>query len=477
MDTSDLRKSILHRVFALPPSDNEAYHTLRLKLDAALAAHAQDEAKRSAIYKDMTSQLKAHLPDLVTFNPSPVDQEPWERAAQPTLSEDRESADVDFFTLICTFLNHVTIDSMVSPSLLSQEPDAAKALVDFRGAIVPLMTGLPRTIPWPQLPKAHIDRRQLMTRVKPFMRAVTLAAEDEDPGPEYRDLMDGLETVKPLLTDRQKIFSNPVGQQLSSQTISADFAHLLWTLCTPNALCFWMLVHLYASKDDTLTRLREEVQQFASAVQPEGIFGFSVSPAVQLDIPGLLQGCPILESCWLETIRLYGRGLYSWTARDRVVIPDASSPFTKPNAYIVEQGDRVVSPSWAANLNETRWKIPDQWQGDRHLDRESDSPLRVDQRCKFESFSVNHYNPANFVQKWVSLGLTPQQSPSPKDYVYPSLRHSSPCGIFRLSTTRLPSAFLPRGLQPASPYRVPLYELDYADARFPKQRTTSERMR
>ena len=359
----DLRWRVLRNVFRMPSKDIAAYLALRPRLNEAIS-NQMTPSNFGSLRSSIVSQMRANIPDLLTLNPSIVDQEPWERLSTPYLADDHESAEVNLLTLVQTFLIHHTTTLLVSPALISQEPEIAKLIADFHTAYVPLFTGMPRTVPNPSLPRAFIARRSLMGKVWPFIRALTVSYGDEDPGAEYRDLIEDPESMKPIIAARQEAFSSGEGLKLSHDTITADFVSLLWDLNAPNVLAFWLIAHLMFD-EDMLSRVRAETKPFVDAVQPAAILGFSVPPNLKIDAEGMLTKCPLLRSCWLETVRLYARGLDSRRVTESFTTEDKSA--TGTDKWWFEKNEYVTTPLWVANTDEAVWRDARTWIGDRHV--------------------------------------------------------------------------------------------------------------
>jgi hypothetical protein len=66
-------------VFGLPAKQASLYQTIVPQLDAAILPHLRLNGVSTETLKETMAHLEGNLPDLVTFNPSMVDQEPWVR--------------------------------------------------------------------------------------------------------------------------------------------------------------------------------------------------------------------------------------------------------------------------------------------------------------------------------------------------------------------------------------------------------------
>jgi len=380
---------LLRNVFVMPSRELPVYMSLQRKLRALYAKHLQilnsnDESARRAI-----RCLQTHLPEFLTLNPATIDQEPWERPSRPKLDSKNDTAEVSLLPLIHIFLTHTTVRSLLTPSLLEQKPEIAPLLLDLSRNFIPLFAGLSRTIPHPSLPKAYISRRNLLNQLDPFCAAMRTATAGKDPGPEYRDLLEDEDAVTPLLTEMQEILDTGDGQgrSLSLDARIAALAELLWRMNVSNALAFWMVLHIVASPDVGLVeRVRAEVEPFVRATQPEKILGFAQPVSMDMDVDGLMAKCRILRSCFLETVRVYGRG---WKAGK--IVRDFTLAEDDNLSLSLRRNEWVHAPIWVANATDGQfYPDPEVWRCERHIDQVKSvygGDMAVEGKVCFESKS------------------------------------------------------------------------------------------
>jgi hypothetical protein len=65
--------------FGLPAKQASLYQAIVPQLNAAILPHLRLSGVPTETFKETMTHLEGNLPDLVTFNPSMVDQEPWVR--------------------------------------------------------------------------------------------------------------------------------------------------------------------------------------------------------------------------------------------------------------------------------------------------------------------------------------------------------------------------------------------------------------
>jgi hypothetical protein len=389
LNEQPIDERLLKNVFLVPSKELPVYMSLQHKLQALYAKHLQSFNNNDDNANRAIRSLQTHLPELLTLNPSPIDQEPWEKSSNPKLDSKNDSAEVSLLPLIHNFLTHITVQSLLTPSLLYQKPDIASFLLDLSRNFIPLFTGLSRTIPHPSLPKAHISRRNLLNQLEPFCAALRAVSEGKDPGPEYRDLLEDEDAVAPLLREVQEILAvgDGQGRSLSLDARIAALTVLLWRMNVSHALAFWMVLHIVASPDVGLVeRVRAEVEPFVRATQPEKILGFAQPVSMDIDVDGLIAKCVILRSCFLETVRVYGRG---WKAgkivRDFTLVEDDSL------SWSLKRNEWVHAPIWVANAADGQfYPDPEVWKCERHIDQVktiSGGDVAVEGKTYFESKS------------------------------------------------------------------------------------------
>ena len=63
--------------FGLPSKQASLYQAIIPQLDAAILPHLRLSDVSKETLAETMKHLEGNLPDLITFNPSMVDQEPW----------------------------------------------------------------------------------------------------------------------------------------------------------------------------------------------------------------------------------------------------------------------------------------------------------------------------------------------------------------------------------------------------------------
>jgi len=78
----------------VPKDQLDFYERIAPELQNAVEPYLQISGTSHTRLDDIMRHLEGNLPDLITFNPSIVDQEPWERVSAGQFVEDGDSAEV-----------------------------------------------------------------------------------------------------------------------------------------------------------------------------------------------------------------------------------------------------------------------------------------------------------------------------------------------------------------------------------------------
>jgi cytochrome P450 len=251
------------------------------------------------------------------------------------------------------FLTHMTTDTLLSDTLLSDQDhqEVGPLLLAFVQSYSLLMTGLPRMMPHPTLPSAHITRRKLLGHLDKLLDAT----EDS-------------ELQNELLAARARMLDDHMAPR-SIRVI--ELLRLLHGLNMPHVLAFWMLLHII-SDVELLEHVRTETKHLIKASQDAPVMGFSVPPRVRIDASALLgPSAPVLQRCWLETARLYSRGQNSWVATEDFDLEgDDGGIFKGKEKWRVNKGDWIDVPYWLGNNDGVLWEEPEKWNPHRHVTEE-----------------------------------------------------------------------------------------------------------
>lgn len=163
-------------------------------------------ASQTTLGVALKGRIQEYIPNLVSFNESVVDQNEWERAANPRLKpkygHTSPSVEVSLFTLLRNFTGHVALPTLVGTEFLEAHPSTLDDLWDLDGGFKYLVLGLPRLLGIPSLTRAHIARRRLLNAIYEFHEALDRTAAGDELEQPWRDLGD----VSSAITGRSSIW-------------------------------------------------------------------------------------------------------------------------------------------------------------------------------------------------------------------------------------------------------------------------------
>jgi len=345
-EASVLRKRVASCVFALQAKHRSSLETLREKLDST------SEQQASKLTSRATHIFETTLPDVVTFNISPVDQAPWERLCTMRIPETPEidHAEVDLYTLVQSYISHNISVGLVGKDLLENLASLPTELEAVSRSFGPLLLGVPRWMPVPGLISAYIARRRQLNTLWYYHDALDRdrLGQEQYPGSEWREFSD----VSELLKDSDGILKE---SGLSREARASHTLCLLYFFTAKvSGLAYWMLIHIL-TRLDLLDEIREDVKTYARASQPPSTFAIAEPPQLHLDVDGLWSKCAKLKACARESLRLYDR---SWSARK---VKTDIKIATGEDEVTFQKGEYIDVPSFLQNTDPARHSRPLTW--------------------------------------------------------------------------------------------------------------------
>lgn len=236
-----------------------------------------------------------------------------------------------------------------------------------------LATGLPRWFPFPPLTTAHLARRRMFQALRSFAQAMEASKNNHDAGVEWHNLDD----VSALIDSRTDMYRR---YGFTIEARAAFECSLLWAMnANANPLIFWMLNHVYADKD-LLAKLREEVAPYVHAIQPKQAFGIPEPPRLEaVDQEGLLAHCPLLKSCYIETLRV-DTAIYGLRVMKKDFVLQGRDKTAEK--FLLTKGSYAHVANDMHHKDPKYFKDAEKWQADRHVvyvdDREGEKWVSVE---------------------------------------------------------------------------------------------------
>lgn len=329
---------IPENAFGMPRSAKDQY----LKTLPILSEAYEKQFKEASLNELLQSSiriLEETLPDFITFNPSIVDQMPWERVSDTRLDDSDPShseVETNLLSLMNEFLGPAILFPLIGPSFPESYSLLFTDLETFSSSFFSLAIGLPRWFPIPGLPGAHLSRKRLLSNLTTLHNSLInegTATDAETPTP-----LTAINTI-------QSTHNIPIPARAAS---TLGYIHQLTASTIP--LAYWTLLHILnhsstAEYDPTLlTRLQSETSPYAHATQHASIHPSFPSPVVlSIATPThtFSPHCPLLVSCLRETERLYATPLRTHLATSDLTITEPASSTslnTTTATYTIQKG-------------------------------------------------------------------------------------------------------------------------------------------
>ena len=248
--------------------------------------------------------------------------------------------------------------ALVGTDFVNNFPDFFSDLWAMDKGFFYLSTGLPRWFPFPPLTSAHLARRRVFKAIRAYEIALEKEHNGQDPGSEWQSLDD----ISSLMAARVELYQKC---GFSIEARSSFEAALLWAMnANANPLLFWMLIHIYSDKD-LLAKLRDEVAPYAQRAAPAEGFGIPEPPRLQaIDQEGLSHNCPLLKSCYFETLRV-DTSIYSFKVmEDDLVLSGRDKTADK---FLLKKGTYTHVAHDMHHKDPAYFDDPETWRADRHI--------------------------------------------------------------------------------------------------------------
>lgn len=186
LNSAGLRWRILTHVFGAKPTRD------LMKSAPPNPPPTDNRAHASA----MTAAFETHIPDLVSFAESPIDQHPWERPANPVHVQQpygmklRPAVEVDLVALINRFVGHVSINATLGREFMEVHSSVLEEMTAMDHGWKYLVTGFARWLPLPVVSRAHLARRRLLYALDSYNAALDAEAKGEMLTEPWGDLDD-----------------------------------------------------------------------------------------------------------------------------------------------------------------------------------------------------------------------------------------------------------------------------------------------
>ncbi|KUJ18102.1 cytochrome P450 [Mollisia scopiformis] len=315
---------------------------------------------------DRTAQLvEERTPHMFTLSTNLASQNEWERCAGAVAME-KSAVEVNLFKLTMNFVGDIAGTVLMGKAFLDNNPGIMQDLWTFDSGFNALLTGVP--VITRGLTKATNARARINSAVHEWNHAVTNMLDGKEVDAKWNDLSDVSETMRLRLRALQKVDAdNPFA-------IASNVAVYWGLMVNANKVIFWMLLHII-SNPDLLETVRKEIKPYAQVTRS----GFD---SLKLDVEGLLKSCPILKSCFFESMRLYTAGVsYKKVLQNVTLTESAEDAATfgkpRPQTYHIKTGDFLIIPEATLQTDPRLWKDPSVFWPERYLVPDEKDPQKT----------------------------------------------------------------------------------------------------
>jgi cytochrome P450 len=145
-----------------------------------------------------------------------------------------------------------------------------------------------------------------------------------------------------------------------------------------NNLCFWMILRILATPG-LVDRIRAEVEPHAQASQPGNTLGLAEPPILKISLAGLRGECPLLKSCYFETLRLDSS---PWSIRyitkDFTITEQEKDRLEDARSFALKAGEYVGIPSDVHQSDPRYFPSPESFMAERFLTQKPDGKVEAD---------------------------------------------------------------------------------------------------
>ncbi|KAI9824834.1 MAG: hypothetical protein M1826_007256 [Phylliscum demangeonii] len=373
---------ILHHVFGARSRDKRLYHACMGDLHQALTSTLLRGPHLTAMLASAVGRMEEHIPRLISFSASFVDQDPWERASQTEVVSGL-AVETSLCALVRNFMGHLSTPTMFGHAFLGLYPEALEDLWRLDAGFMWLALGVPRWIPIRASTAAHLARARLLTAVTAFHVALDQASAmpTHTHGPN-QSLWGDMDEISETMKRRDRVW-RAHGAAPASRA-AADVS-LLWAMnVNANLLCFWLLLRILATPG-LLARVRAEIAPYVfvrddddddddddvddleGAGRPPTI---TAPPRLAISLHGLCSACPYFKASYLETLRLDSSPWSFKRIKEDFVLASgspSSTPDTTASSYLFKAGSHVHIPHDAHHTDPLFFHRPDDFLPERFL--------------------------------------------------------------------------------------------------------------
>lgn len=291
---------ILHNVGGLAHRWKDSYDAAFPALAHPLNTVLMREPGVGKMISITVRNMQDTLPTLISFASRPIDQHVWEQKANPcssTTADGRPAVEVDLLKLVLDYVGIQALPSIFGTDYLRNNPTTFTDLWEFNDCFLLLAAGLPRWLPYPKLKRAFAARDRLAVALTEFEKAMDAHVAGETMPSKWEKM----DQISQVMYDRRAAYAS---QNIPPHIRAPGEISILWALnANSNYIVFWLLARIL-STPGLVQQLRAETCPYIQLSLMTNNFRVSESPSIQIDHKGITNACPLLKSCYVESLRL-----------------------------------------------------------------------------------------------------------------------------------------------------------------------------
>lgn len=177
-------------------------------LHGAIVNNMMKEPQLSKMVDRVIEKMERAIPSMITFTDTPVDQQPWEEAADVSIyASEVPEVYLNLMELMRHLLGEVSLPALMGDRFLEKYPKTLTDLFTMDDGFLWMAAGVTRFFPLPKVFQAYLAQRNLLESLKDFDTALDIMVAGEIPaadslGWDWGDMDD----VSEMLVKRAEIY-------------------------------------------------------------------------------------------------------------------------------------------------------------------------------------------------------------------------------------------------------------------------------
>jgi cytochrome P450 len=300
LDSEGLQWRVMKNVFGFRQSQWEAFRPALPDMNEVVSRSLLENPGLEETTETWKRFIESTIPDMISFSSSPIDMSPWERAANAQLDASgiNPSVEIDMFKLLQYTMASISTPAIFGLDFVDNYPALLNDLFEMDVSFAMFAKGVPWWTPYVPYRKSYDARRRLLRYMTKWHQAMDRAKSGEEQIGHWDDFSD----LSVMMQGRYEVWRKY--NCTPKVRAPADLAILWATNVNASPLCFWIIYHIFA-EPGLVERVRDEIKSHISVkLDDESTLPIHEAPQIKVSIEGLVESCPLLKSCYLESTRL-----------------------------------------------------------------------------------------------------------------------------------------------------------------------------